>query len=386
MKVAHVCYAFSALSETFIYDAVCEMDAQGVDCHVYTLIHENQQTRPFDRVTRLRIPGRWHPLRVYYKLRDALIGHRDEFYANPLYRAELLARLEQCSPDYIHAHFGTMGVLAGPVASQLGIPLAVTFYGFDASRLSRDPRWVKEYESLWQQASIISVLSTEMQSRLEVMGCPAEKIHVVHLGKNLEHYRFRARSAPLRRFVSVGRLSGKKGHEVAVEAFSRLARSVPDIRLDIIGEGPDADLLGSLIDRHGLQDTVFMTGSLGHDEVIDRLDGADAFLLLSRTAADGDEEGTPTVLMESQAMGLPTVSTRHAGIPEVLPRDNHFLLAEQDDVDSAVQAIEQLLALDNEALDRLARRGREKVENDFDISRETRKLLELYAGSRERAS
>lgn len=379
MKVAHVCYAFSALSETFIYDAVREMDAQGADCRVFTLIHENQQVRPFAAVTRLQIPGRAHPLRVFYKLRDALFGNGDEYYASPLYRGQMLAHLREFSPDYLHAHFGTMGVMAGPVAKQLGIPLAVTFYGYDASRLTRDPRWRREYEALWEQASIISVLSGEMQGKLEAIGCPRDKIHVVHLGKNLQEYRFRSRSTPLRRFISVGRLSGKKGHEVAVEAFARLADKIPDLRLDIIGEGPDAGLIASLIERHGLQDTVFMLGALGHDQVIERLDAADAFLLLSRTAADGDEEGTPTVLMESQAMGLPGISTKHSGIPEVLPEENHFLLAEQDDIDSAVQAIERLLALDNEALGRLTRCGREKVENDFNIQHETRKLLELYA-------
>ncbi len=378
MKVAHVCYAFSALSETFIYDAVREMEAQGADCHVFTLIHENQRVRPFDKVTRLRIPGRGHPLRIFYKFRDALLGNGDEFYANPLYRSDLLARLEEFGPDYIHAHFGTMGVLAAPVARQLGVPLAVTFYGYDASRLARDPRWIREYEVLWRHAGIVSVLSAEMQGKLERIGCPADRIQIVHLGKDLAQYRFRARSTPLRKFVSVGRLSAKKGHEIAVAAIARLVGTYPDIRLDIIGEGPDADLIGALIARHGLQDAVFMLGAMRHDQVIERLDSADAFLLLSRTAADGDEEGTPTVLMESQAMGLPSVSTTHSGIPEVLPAENHLLLAEPDNVDSAAQAIERLLALDDEELGQLTRRGREKVESDFNIERETRKLLELY--------
>jgi glycosyltransferase involved in cell wall biosynthesis len=68
------------------------------------------------------------------------------------------------------------------------------------------------------------------------------------------------------------------------------------------------------------------------------------FMLLSRTAADGDSEGTPIAIMEAGLSWVPIISTNHAGIPELLPGDAAELgfLVEEGDAEGAAEALRRL--------------------------------------------
>jgi colanic acid/amylovoran biosynthesis glycosyltransferase len=106
---------------------------------------------------------------------------------------------------------------------------------------------------------------------------------------------------------------------------------------------------------------------------------ADAFLLPSRTAPCGDREGTPTVLVEAQAVGLPCVSTHHAGISEMIPRENHDLLAPEGDVETLSNCLFRLANFSADDLMQLAETGRRKVEREFNLSREVESLRDTYS-------
>ena len=77
MRVLHFASSFSPLSQTFIYDYVMELEQQGVDNHVVTLTRQNEEQRPFPKVSVVPAPGRWGPVRLWYRGLAALgIGTR----------------------------------------------------------------------------------------------------------------------------------------------------------------------------------------------------------------------------------------------------------------------------------------------------------------------
>jgi glycosyltransferase involved in cell wall biosynthesis len=269
--------------------------------------------------------------------------------------------------------------MVAPVASALNCPLVVTFYGFDVSELARKPTWQREYKRLWSTVRRVTVLSAEMKERVVELGCPREIVEVIHLSRDLSHFTFSPPNAPIRRFLSVGRLTEKKGHFTALRALKKVRDIGHDIQLDIVGEGPLQAEIESFIQEQGLNEAVRLHGAVPNQQVLTMMENADAFLLCSETSPSGDKEGTPTVLIEAQAMGLPCVTTRHAGIPEMIPRGNHFLLAEEGVVEQVARCIEDIVSLETRELSEVSERGQEKIQSEFSLSSEVSKLIKLYS-------
>ena len=113
------------------------------------------------------------------------------------------------------------------------------------------------------------------------------------------------------------------------------------IGLVLIGAGP---LEGKLREQaRGLQQVSF-AGWLPNPEVRRRMRGALAVCVPSETAADGDSEGLPSVILEAMAEGVPVVATRHAGIAEAVEDGRTGLLVPEGDPRALADALARLAA------------------------------------------
>lgn len=378
MRVAHLVHTFSKLSETFIYNYVSSLQNQDLEVSVITFNHVNEDERPFSPVKTLTLPW-WNISRIWNISRNKLLGKNLETAAWPVYRKKLREMLSEMTPDVIHAHFGPMGVLAASVARELGIPLVVTFYGYDISELLKEKFWVEKYREMARVASCITVLSEEMKERAIAAGFREDQINVVHLGIDTRKINYSKPNHPISRFLSIGRLEQKKGHFDTLKAFSAICQKEDrNLSLKIIGGGSMEEELKGFIAEHNLEDHVFLLGNLPNKEVIEHLQNADAFILNSKTSESGDKEGTPTVLVEAQASGLPCISTYHSGIPEMIPEPNHKLLAEEGSVDQIIDNLESLLEMSEKEVNEMSMLGRKYMEDDFDVNREAQKFASIY--------
>lgn len=379
MRVAHLCQDFSALSETFIYDYVTETDRQGCEGHVVAANLWNRDSRPFEPVHHTPWPGSRHPRRLWHRALAAVgIGH-PRSASWPEYRRRVRAAVREIEPDVLHAHFGTTGAVLFPLAEELGIPMVVSFHGKDAFVRPNTERYRRAYARMFDRVEAVTVVSQLMAAHLQGLGVDPAKIHVIRVGKRVEEYPYRPPSGErVREWVSVGRLTEKKGHLDALAAFRDVVEEHPDQRLRIIGEGELLEPLTAYIWDHELAEHVRLLGRVDHEAVKRTMAAADAFILCSRTAADGDREGVPTVLMEAQLLGLPCVSTLHSGIPEVIPEPNRWLLSPEGDVGAIAQAMRRLIAADRAECVAIAEAGRSKVEAEFNLCLEAEKLRALY--------
>src|SRR5262249_31326711 len=200
-------------------------------------------------------------------------------------------------------------------------------------------------------------------------------------GIDLQRYPFRARALqddePVR-IVTVGRLVEKKGIEYVIRALARVASRHPRLRYDVIGDGPLRRPLEQLAREQSLGDILQFHGSVSGEKVRALLDQAHLFVLASVTAQDGDQEGTPVSLLEAQAAGLPVISTRHSGIPEiVLDGESGWLVPERE-----VEALSGRLTTLIEHPEMWAAcgsKGRQFVEAGFTRTKCMNDLLDIYS-------
>ena len=116
-----------------------------------------------------------------------------------------------------------------------------------------------------------------------------------------------------------------------------------DFACDIIGDGPLRETLQSKIEQLNLSSRVNLLGSLSQEAVLEKLRDADIFALASTADAQGATDVFPTVILEAMASARPVVSTRLAGIPELVVDGETGMLVSPGDSAALTQALEQLL-------------------------------------------
>jgi colanic acid/amylovoran biosynthesis glycosyltransferase len=410
MKIVHIVNTFPAFSQTFILNQIGGLTDSGykidIIAHRKDVVEELQPD-----VKRLRLLERTRyigslksimPRNMFKRYIYALailfsnIVHnkrplvrslnlrkygKNALSLNYFFKAYQFIRLQMDEYDVVHAHFGPNGNLAA-LLKDLGVIrglVITTFYGYDVSKyVERSGRGV--YKKLFEMGDLILVLSNEMNRELIELGCPEEKIRIHHLGIDVDKFTYTGKNRSLDgtlQVVTVGRLVEKKGVEFAIEAISTLIKENLDVRFTIVGDGPLRSDMEKTIASLGAGNHIRILGWKDQNEIVDLLSGSDIFLAPSVTAMDGDREGTPTVLMEAQALGLPVVSTYHSGIPEVVEDGvTGYLVKERDSV-LLEEAIKKMIS-DPGRLTKMGRAGRKKVLDEFNIRTLNQTLLDYY--------
>ncbi len=402
MKIAFIVNKFPVLSATFILNQITGLIDLGHDVRIiaYTdprepRIHPDvekynllSRTYYIPEVSRHKalcmIRAFWLIAANFHKAPLILLGFIRMFILRrkglSLTRLYLLLGFIEGDFDIVQCHYGSVGI-DGIFLKDVGIKAKVctAFHGFDLSRYPLT-HGRNVYAGLFQKGDIFLPISEYWKKELIGMGCSADRIVVHHMGIDLARFEYSERkldpSKPIR-ILTVGRLVEKKGHEYALKAIAKLIGNGQNIEYIIAGDGPLRKCLESLASRLKIRDNVEFRGPVAQDEVVELYGRADLFLLASVTAADGDKEGIPVVLMEALAVGLPALATDHSGISEIVIAGQTGLLVPERDVDALAEKLRYLLGNPDIGL-RMAGRGREYVEKEYDIETLNRKLVEIF--------
>jgi colanic acid/amylovoran biosynthesis glycosyltransferase len=361
MRICVVTIGPLGYSETFIGQRVRELPAET------TLVCEWPPWRAAGPRWERTLAGRAY-YRALGRLSPGAYRRRiDEAYAD-IFRRE--------RADAVLAEYGPTGVFCMRACRLLRLPLFVTFHGYDVSHRDALGRFGPEYPELFREAAGIFAASRAMRGRLVGMGAPAGRTHHLPMGADCEKFEGAepAASAPL--VVAAGRFVEKKAPHLTLEAFALALRECPEARLRMIGEGPLLGRCRALAARLGVAHAVTFTGSLPHGRVAEEMRRARLFAQHSVTAESGDAEGTPVSIQEASAAGLPVVSTRHAGIPEVVVEGETGLLVEEGDVEGMSREMLRLLR-DPARAAALGRAGRRRVRALFSSAQSIRRQWEI---------
>jgi colanic acid/amylovoran biosynthesis glycosyltransferase len=292
--------------------------------------------------------------------------------------------LGEPAPDIVHCHYGEMGLHFGFASTLWSVPLVVSFYGYDCSSYPA-LHGPDVYRRMFRGAATVTALSDHMKRRLIALGADASRVRIQPLPVDTREFRFRERGlsdhGPVR-LLSVARFTEKKGLEYALRAVAQVIETrdlhgLPQLEYELIGEGPLRGELERVASSLGIGASVRFRGALAGPAVASAMDTADIFILPSVIASDGDEEGTPTVLLEAAACGLPVLSTLHGGIPEIVEHGATGLLAPERDVDTLAAGLRTLLA-DTALRRRMGAAARRWAEARFDIRSVAAGLEAIY--------
>ena len=225
-------------------------------------------------------------------------------------------------------------------------------------------------------ASFVVCISDFARSQLMALSDPEawERLDVVHVGIPVDQFTRSKPSSAGRReptILYIGRLVPEKGQAVLLDAVALLAARGRLVDVTLAGEGPLRQALERRAEQLGIASQVSFLGAVGQDRLRALYEDASIFCLPSFA------EGVPVVLMEAMAMGLPVVSTRITGIPELIEDGSSGLLVAPGRPDELADRLEWLLA--DPALRReLGTEAREAVLREFDAERSAEQLYELF--------
>jgi glycosyltransferase involved in cell wall biosynthesis len=224
-------------------------------------------------------------------------------------------------------------------------PLVATIIGSDAVQVRRS----RLLRFLLRWVDVICYVSPQMEDIVRDVG-PRVALFTPW-GIDIAQFRPGERREPI--VVVVARLDQKKGHEYAVRAFSRISDRHDQARLSIVGEGPDRGRLEALVGAT-TGDRVHFEGALSHDAVASLLSKARVLVLPST-----DDEGTPKVILEAMASGLPVIASDVGACRQLLASGCGIIVPPKDD-SALAEAIDLLLG-DNDLWTNMSARGRDAV-------------------------
>ncbi|MBT0571522.1 glycosyltransferase [Curvibacter sp. CHRR-16] len=364
-RIAYLSPAMPALSETFVYEELLALERTGVAVEPFSV---RQPAKPVpaqqalaQRVTHLYAGG---PLQVVLSgLTDMpwlLAGWRkaaawllaDMLQCRPwrlktwklayqfVAAATLAKHLRQRGCTHLHVHFAHVPTQIAMYASAMaGVPFTVMAHANDI---------FEEGLLLPQKAARAKrmlTISDYNRRYLLSLGIPEQQLAVVRCGVS-----FAARppvehdaDGPYK-LASLGRMVEKKGFDVLINAVALLRQQGMDVSLSLAGDGPLLADMQALVQRLQLQEHVQFVGSLPHHAVADWMREHHAFVLACKQDSHGDMDGIPVVLMEAMSQGVPVVSTRLSGIPELVVHEQTGLLAEPNDAASLATQIARLIS------------------------------------------
>jgi 1,2-diacylglycerol 3-alpha-glucosyltransferase len=290
--------------------------------------------------------------------------------------------------DVFHAHHPfLLGPAARRLARRRGRPLVFTYH----TRYEKYAHYVPLTRPLVEAAAVrlstrfaasadaVVAPSTMIRDQLRSRGVTAP-IAVVPTGVDLARFRPADRAVARRALglttagpvvLYVGRLDREKSVDRVLLAFDRIAGTLGEAQLWLVGQGKEAESLRRFARGLAAGDRVHFAGVRAHEGLAAWYQAADLFLFASETETQG------LVLAEAAACGLPAVAVIAPGCEEVVQDGATGVLTKSDPAALAEAAIG--LLLDDERRAAMGTRARHVAEGAFDVALQISRTLDVYA-------
>jgi colanic acid/amylovoran biosynthesis glycosyltransferase len=383
MRVIEVLDEFPKISETFILREILAMQKKGVDIGVFAFIRSNegivhpevQDVRNITYFPDIPFFGKvyahfywfWKEPARYVKTAAIAANRNNGITSLFLGNLSHVIIIHDRKPDHIHAHWPKASDFAMLVYLLTGIPFTFTTHRYEI--FDNPPKNYRIKSRLAKKH--VTVTEYNRQYIMKNFGVEGSEISVVHSGLDFEKSYPMADSGGKNTIISIARLKKIKGIDVLIKACAILKKENIPFECLIVGDGVERADLEVLIRELHLSKEVSLLGYKTQEEVFRLLSKAKVLALPSRSESLGN------VFTEARACRVPVIGPNTRGVPEVITDGVDGFLVEPDNIEELVQKIKILLT--NEPLRReFIEKGYKKAFEEFNIARETGKLLELW--------
>jgi teichuronic acid biosynthesis glycosyltransferase TuaC len=290
--------------------------------------------------------------------------------------SEAVRGLHRQNPfDLIHAHAALpCGQAAMGLSRKLGIPFVVSVHGLDVySTRQVGKLWANwcchKSAEIYRDARAIICISEKVKEQLTSE--TAAKAVVIYNGVDTNVFSPAPEMPPTLTVLSVGNLIPSKGHASLLRAFADVSSSVPNSRLEIIGEGCERERLMNLANELAISGRVNFIGRQSRKGVAQAMQRCAVFALPS------SYEGLGCVYLEAMASGKPAIGCREQGIDEVIEHGKNGLLISPGDEAELVEWLR--VTLQNEDFRRrMGSAACETVLEGYTLGHQAQRLARLY--------
>jgi len=284
--------------------------------------------------------------------------------------------------NIIHTNGYLTDIIALPLSKILNIPHITTCHGFiDESKKLKI--YNKMDKILLKFCDIIISVSKQIELDLITNGIKSRKIVTIPNAVTINNEYFinnsKDKDTKLKKTIGInkgeiiigyhGRISKEKGLEYLFKACANLINSNFNIKLLIIGEGPDTSRLIKLSRKLGVKRKIIYVGFKKNIEKWIQL--IDIYVLPSLT------EGTPMALLEAMLMGKPIIATCVGGIPNIIKNEYNGLLVKPGDHDAISDAIIKLIE-NKRLIEKLKKISKSTIKKNYNINNWKLKYEQLY--------
>lgn len=277
--------------------------------------------------------------------------------------------LKKIKPDIIHSHSADLGFFISISAKLYGIPLVNTCHGisFPYIKYGSGKRTAERF--FLKYAGFSRIISVDRSNLEHLKNAGIENVVYIPNGVDLEKFHGERKKRNKIRFLFVGRLEKQKGLQYLIEATTLLKDY--DFEVFIVGEGSQEEELRKLAEESEVNDLIRFLGRKNGEELVELYLSTNAFILPSTW------EGMPLTLLEAWATGLPVITTKVGGIPQICTNEENSLMVEPRNSRELADAMLRIINEKNLG-EKLGNNGRKLVEERYSLGEVSRATLKLY--------
>lgn len=325
----------------------------GIDLHVVS----------FD--TDIKFPNvTYHPLK-------RRTGNKTDYLLNITTLKKIVRKIK---PDLLHAQYATS---YGFMAARINFhPFVVTGWGADIFDSPQNPVMKRILKYTFAKADTITVLS--QITLKEIKKLTAKNIELIPFGVDTEKFLpTQNKNSNTIHIGTIRTLSEKYGVDYLIRAFALLTPKYNNLKLEIVGDGPQRDFLEKLASDLKISDKItfhgFVNQNTDFEKYLNLLHKMDIFSILSIL----DSESFGVAAVEAMACAIPVVASDVGGLPEVVGNNDAGLIVPARDTIATANAIEKLIA-NSELRKKIGTNARNKTLEIYNWQKNVDKMIETY--------